>query len=651
MNNELRIRLWLVGAVLLGWGSTAWSQPRQIDVKVVDHRNAPLADATVMISPFKPVDQSELASGPMAPRVFAKTDSSGAVKVDVSTHEAMAADQPLQVVAWKKGYATQTSLAHRQAVVRVRPIAKRSLQIVDAAGKPMAGLKLQHALFDEPAEDQARMAWWTDEVVTTNEFGIASLDCHWNGTLSFTIADKSGPVHRATIYGRGGFGGEELRDLATVKLTRPGKIEGRLPAQFAQDYAIQLVDDFSQENIRNWAAKARAEQKTFFDRNITLQPDGRFSVAATYPGSYWLVVYPKKPVVDSAESKPARVAPMMLNKIQVVADQTTTVEIGTLPLAKVTGRVVSDQAGSDLANLEIQIAQSIPSDLDLPSPYPRRRLTFAQATCQADGTFVCWLSPGSYVCAVPNPLWKTSKPLAIEVGAGAATVSVGELQVTPRQAAKVVWSHNYQRPESLSAVSDHRLIFAFKDKERIPCQLTDDGYGQIFMPVGAEPTSIYRETFGPDNESATAFRDRDPSANFDLELITEPRGLATNISVRGRIVDSKGSGVPDCVLNLSLAFQTGRSGEAMMSGSQLLDVIRVEPDGTFQIPPRQLLGRLTIPGRAEANEGTFTFAATLIANGEPVEVKKALQLKPSGWNVQEIDFGDIVLERPSPAVA
>ncbi len=65
MNNELRIRLWLVGAVLLGWGSTAWSQPRQIDVKVVDHRNAPLADATVMISPFKPVDQSEVSPGPL----------------------------------------------------------------------------------------------------------------------------------------------------------------------------------------------------------------------------------------------------------------------------------------------------------------------------------------------------------------------------------------------------------------------------------------------------------------------------------------------------------------------------------------------------------------------------------------------------------
>ena len=151
------------------------------------------------------------------------------------------------------------------------------------------------------------------------------------------------------------------------------------------------------------------------------------------------------------------------------------------------------------------------------------------------------MPPGRYeIGCVASSLWKADKPLSLEVGAGAANISAGQLQVSPTKQVKVAWQSEYRMPTYLHhQYSDSRLVFSFKGDYRVLCNLTQDGYGQILVPVGGEATGIHRNVHNVSNprpSSISAFVDTDPSENYKLELDSELNGVASNISIRGRVV-------------------------------------------------------------------------------------------------------------------
>lgn len=640
MLTQSSIRLWLICVVLAFFHTPAWCQSRHIDVKAVDEHERPLVDATVMITiPPEPPeflgDGEHLDEGTALKRVFAQTNASGAAKVDVSTLDVVAPDQPLRVMVSKKGYGLQTVTAQKQARIRCLPVLKRRFQILDAEGRPMAGLKVQHQLGERVAAvDEAKLAWWTDEDARTKEFGVVTLDGHANGSVWFEMITADGVRHQ--VGRRYGFSNKitsDLRDLVVVRLSRYGKIAGQLSAEFTQDYAARLIP---KPNFL-WGA---SENTTGFDTRVELQPDGKFSVDAAAEGTYWLVVSPK-PTSDRAQLMKAGKAPQTLQEIQVVAGQTISVSVDTVSLAKVSGRLVSTTSGTDFSSAQVRVLQELPRE----PPYPAQLPPFGRVPCLADGTFECWLPPGRYeLGCVSNSLWSANKPLSLDVGAGAATITAGQLLVSPTKPAKVAWQSGHRMPTYLQNHVDHRLFFSFKDMPYIHCNLTHDGYGQIFAPVGVEPPGIHQNisnSINPRPNPDSALVDIDPTENYQLELITKGQGVGSNISLRGRVVDTLGNGISNVPVNLALDYKIGSG-----SGMGTLDSVKTEADGSFQIPPRQFLGHLKRSSAEEAIQGTFTFSAFILANPEPVEVQKIISLKSQAWELNEIEFPDIVVEPP-----
>ncbi len=73
--------------------------------------------------------------------------------------------------------------------------------------------------------------------------------------------------------------------------------------------------------------------------------------------------------------------------------------------------------------------------------------------------------------------------------------------------------------------------------------------------MGAEVQSITREILYGRGTEPSSFVDRDPSANFDLELIRTPQGMSSNVALRGRAVEPNGRGVGGVPVSVSLTYE------------------------------------------------------------------------------------------------
>ncbi len=166
--------------------------------------------------------------------------------------------------------------------------------------------------------------------------------------------------------------------------------------------------------------------------------------------------------------------------------------------------------------------------------------------------------------------------------------------------------------------------------------------------MGAEVQSITREILYGRGTEPSSFVDRDPSANFDLELIRTPQGMSSNVALRGRAVEPNGRGVGGVPVSVSLTYEplAGANMSLRQGGSQLLDIAWTAADGTYQIPARQLFRRMTVPGREISLEGRFTFTISTRANPNPIEVERAYTVKPSEWDMLDIELPDLIVDRP-----
>ena len=376
-----------------------------------------------------------------------------------------------------------------------------------------------------------------------------------------------------------------------------------------------------------------------------MEPDGKFRLNAVAEGWHWLIVYRRQPLDSATGEVPTR-QPAAIYHVEVQAGKTAKVQVETVATAKVSGRVVCADSSIDLSDLRLMISRASSSEADNRNP----QLHYMdRVQCKADGTFVCPLPVGRYQanCITANR-WQAAAPLNFEVGSGAVSIATDELRVTPLKKAKVTWQREHRWANSLLSVMDSRLVFRSKDRQIGDCSLTADGYGIAYLIPNEEVTIITRENIIPSSQAVSAFVDKDPGENFDLELIKTPQGLATNIAMRGRVVDADGKGMSNVPVTIALTYEgtSGSSIRSMQVSSQLLDVVLTERDGSFQIPPRQLLSRMTVPGRATTDEAKFIFTITTPANPQPIEAQKIFALKPDAWDVADIEFPDLVIDRP-----
>ena len=638
MLNCSSFRALLICALVAVLNTPAWSQSRHIDVKAVDERERPLVDATVMVTlvpepPKFPGDEMPWSEGTTSVRVFAQTDASGAAKIDVAKLDTLAPNQPMRVTVWKKGYGPQTVTAQSQARVRCAPVLKRYFQIVDSDQRPMVGVKVQQLPTEAvAAEYQAKMVWWNDKDARTNQFGVVALDSHANGSAWFEITASDGVRHQTRLNSTLIDGtASDPRSLTVVRLSRYAKVEGQIPAEFAADYVARLIPIF---NFLRWPT----DHTTWFDLSIKLQADGRFTIDAVPEGNYWLLVRPK-PSSDTAKLFQAGKAPQAAQQIQVVADQTLTVPISRVSLAKVTGRLVTKAAGHDLSVAQVSILQDLPGE---PIFLPRRP-PFVSVPCSADGSFECWLPPGRYeIGCVASSQWKADGTFSFEVGAGAANISGTQLQVSPTKPVKVAWQSQYRMPTYLNPYnSDSHLVFSFTGEHRVQCNLTQDGYGQILVPVGEEAKGIHqnvRNVTNPRPGSVSAFVDTDPSENYQLELDSKSKGVTSNVGIRGRVVDTLGNAIANVPVSLMLDYRL-----ETQTGMRGLEKVVTESDGSYFIPPRQFLDDVRTSPQGTL-KGSFKFSAFVLANPEPVEVQKVISFDSQAWELKEVEFPDLVLE-------
>ena len=648
MHNIRMVRVVALCAMASLIGTTGFAQSaRQIEIKVITDQDEPLADATVLVRPFSlPSMTDEFALNdkpPAVPHTLATTDAAGLATVDVTKLLGDEADAPMSVSVWKVGYGAQSVNVQKKAELRCWPVRKRTVQIVDAQGQPLKGLRVEHSSGSEALLDKSQMQWWTDQPTVTDEFGLATLDAHASGLLTMTISEPDGTVHRASVNDINRFNGRkpDLRDLSIIRLKRHGNIEGQMPAEFAQEFGVRVLPDFRTAGLRFGSGT------TSLNSQAQVEQDGHFRFNAVGEGPNWVVVYRREPQ-DSSKGTPPTRQPVALHRVDVEAGKTANINIGTVPVAKVTGRVVCPEATSNFSKLRLIVSHSTASETSNRSAqfYPVERVE-----CRADGSFECWLPEGRYqlTAATYNP-WRANTPLVFAIGAGAATIATADLRLTEYKTAKVTWLHDYRSANSMLSVGDNRLIFRSKEREIGDCLLTADGYGTAYLMPGEELTHIARGGILPTGQStASAFTDRDPSENFDLELNMDARGTASNIALRGRVVDGAGKGIGRIPVTITLAYESTSSAAGrptMQTGSQLLDVVMSERDGRYQIPPRQLLSRLTIPGGTTANEAKFIFTISTPANPQPIEARKVYTCKPDAWNEVEIEFPDLVIDSP-----
>lgn len=641
------LTLWVLG--LAGVPTLAQSE-RTIEISVIDEQDQPLTDAKVIVRPTvapAPVDEFTLPEKvEPAAYALAMTDANGKAVVAVTKPGGDEIDATWQVMAWKPGYGMHSATVHKTATLRCLPLGRRTVQIVDALGKPMQGLRVEHVQNSITLRDDPNLRWWPQEVTQTDELGLATLATLPNGQLSLVIHESNGTIHRCAVNDVGRQIGRsvDLRSVSVVRLTPYGHIEGKLAPEFSRDYVLRVFRDFanfSSQSSGNWTmlnSMSPAER-------ITADKDGNFRIDAVAEGSTWLVAYRLRPVDPAKDAAPTK-APAAIHRVDVVQGKVARVDIESVPVARVSGRVVLADPASDLAGVQVSIGMSAQDSERGSSP----QFPVGVARCAADGSYVCWLGVGSYRLMPSHKAhWKIESPVTVAVGAGAATIVANDIHITPLIERKVRWKRDARVANSLVGNSDNRLIFRSGDRQIGDCYPSADGYGKVYLPPNEVVTNISKDATYTSTQVSGAFVDRDPSENFDLELIQTAQGMATNVGMRGRVVDAEGKGVSRVPVSISLNVESSASNGtriSMRSGSQLLDIVMSDATGNFVVPPRQLFSRITIPGGTGLDETHFIFTVSTPANPSSIEAQKLYTLKPDSWSILEIDFPDLVVDRP-----
>ena len=121
-----------------------------------------------------------------------------------------------------------------------------------------------------------------------------------------------------------------------------------------------------------------------------------------------------------------------------------------------------------------------------------------------------------------------------------------------------------------------------------------------------------------------------------------------NVVLHGRVLDAAGNGLPFEPLELSIKFSSVRKDGPSSSMQRVqLDKITTRSDGSFQLPPRQILSPLTIP--ASSSESTGKLVVTISSNSRDAEfhAEKELTIESTEtWNVHDIELPDLVLPPP-----
>lgn len=643
-NRLLRVllTLWVLG--LAGVPTLAQSQ-RTIEVKVTDVQDQPIADAKVMVRSVSyrfSADEAgfgDAASG--LPNKQVATDAMGVAKIDVTDLLGDDLDAPVSVATWKVGYGMQSTSVQNSFEFKLSPLRKRTIQVVDAEDKPLKGLRVEHAVEESLAASRSVMQWWTEEYSVTDEFGLVTLESPSTGVLSLAIQEAGGTSHRVHLSDANRLNGRwiDLRDVSVVRLSPHGQVEGKMSPEFVKDYRVRLMKDYRATLARNF------ELWSSLSDQVSVNEDGSFRVDAVAEGSYWVIVYRDEPYESSASMNLTEL-PVSIQKIEVSAGTVSTIQIKTEPSAKVTGRVVGGDAQADYTGLRLVFNRAIPDESN------SRILeghNVARSVCSADGTFTCWLPAGRFrVTPIATANWKLNGLLEFEVGRGAATITTADISMIPTKEVKVQWLREERGPYTLLSYIDNRISFVTGESDRSDCSLTADGYGRVRLPVGAEVQSITREILSSRGVEPSSFVDRDPSENFDLELVKTPQGMSSNVALRGRAIDAHGQGVRGVPISVSLSYEPIASTNTVSreGGSQLLDVAWSTADGSYKIPARQLVRRMTVPGREISSEGRFTFTISTPANPNPIEVEKVYTVKPSEWDMLDIELPDLVIDRP-----
>ncbi len=69
----------------------------------------------------------------------------------------------------ESGYGPQSASVQNKVEFKLRPLRKRTVQIVDAEGVPQNGLRVEHAVEEHLAGSPSAMRWWTEDFCLTDE--------------------------------------------------------------------------------------------------------------------------------------------------------------------------------------------------------------------------------------------------------------------------------------------------------------------------------------------------------------------------------------------------------------------------------------------------------------------------------------------------
>ncbi len=145
-------------------------------------------------------------------------------------------DAPVSVAVWKVGYGPQSASVQNKVEFKLRPLRKRTVQIVDAEGVPQNGLRVEHAVEEHLAGSPSAMRWWTEDFCLTDEFGLATLEAPATGSLSLAVTESDGTLHRVQLSEGNRLNGRlvDARDVSTVRLSPHGQVEGHLPQSLSK---------------------------------------------------------------------------------------------------------------------------------------------------------------------------------------------------------------------------------------------------------------------------------------------------------------------------------------------------------------------------------------------------------------------------------
>ncbi len=142
----------------------------------------------------------------------------------------------------------------------------------------------------------------------------------------------------------------DLRDLCVLRLQRHGKIEGKMPAEFAQEFGVRVIRDY--RDIRALDRLLGGSMTSLNDSQAQVDQDGTFRFDAVVEGSNWVVVYRREPLDASKATAPTR-QPVAHASRRSSSWKNGNASSRYSAVAKVSGRVVCPEATSDFSKIAV----------------------------------------------------------------------------------------------------------------------------------------------------------------------------------------------------------------------------------------------------------------------------------------------------------